>query len=91
MTKNEFVKAVAEGSGITQKVVRDVLNVIQDVAYQAAKDEDSVSIINGLTLTSVVKEARVGRNPSTGEPVDIPEKRVPKVKVGLALKRAVAY
>lgn len=86
MTKSEFVKAVAETTGTTQKNVKDILAGIEEVVYSAVKNDEEVSIINGLKLSTGIRSARVGRNPSTGEAINIPEKKVPKVRVGAALK-----
>ena len=89
MKKSDFIKAVAERGDFTQKSVKAILDVMQSVAYEAVKD-DEVPIFNGLTIYTTVRDARVGRNPRTGESVDIPEKRVPKAKIGRAFKNAVA-
>ena len=90
MTKTEYVRAVAEKGDFTQKVVKAVIDAMEDVAYEAACD-DEVPVFNGLTLLSQVREARTGRDPRTGDPINIPTKRVPKVKVGRRFKNAVAF
>ena len=89
MTKNDFVKAVAEKVDFSQKNVKLLLSAIQDVVYENAIN-DEVPLIDGIKVTSAIRAARTGRNPSTGETISIPEKRVPKVKVGVALKKAIA-
>jgi len=89
MTKNDFVKAVAEKVDFSQKNVKLLLSAIQDVVYENAIN-DEVPLIDGIKVTSAIRAARTGRNPSTGEAISIPEKRVPRVKVGVALKKAIA-
>ena len=89
MTKSDFVKAVAEKAEFPQKNVRIIIDAIQDVVYENAVS-DEVPLIDGLKITSAIRAARTGRNPSTGEPIAIPEKRVPRVKLGSALKKAIA-
>lgn len=89
MTRSDYVKAVAQRGDFTQKSVKAMLDVMQEVAYEVACDED-VTIFNGLTLYSTIRDAHVGRNPSTGESVSIPAKRLPKTKIGTAFKTAVA-
>lgn len=89
MTKSDFVKAVAEKAEFPQKNVRIIIDAIQDVVYENAIN-DEVPLIDGIKVTSAIRAARTGRNPSTGEAISIPEKRVPRVKVGVALKKAIA-
>ena len=89
MNKADFIKAVAEKAGFTQKDVRAVFDVAQEVVCATIPTEE-IRIMDGLTLTSTVRAARTGHNPQTGEAMEIPEKRVPKAKFGKALKDAVA-
>lgn len=91
MNKNDFVKAVAEKADITQKDTRTVLNALENVVYETLGRGEEVSIMNGLTVLTVVREQRTARNPITGEPIQVPEKRVPKVKIGSRLKKAAAF
>lgn len=89
MKKAEFIKKVAEHGDFTQKDVKAILKAAGEVAYTAAI-EDDVPIFSGLTLYTKVTPARIGRNPMTGESIEISEKRVPKAKFGKAFKEAVA-
>lgn len=89
MNKAEFIKAVAEKAGFTQKDVRAVVEAQQEVIYATIPTEE-VKIIDGVTLVTEERAARQGRNPQTGEAIDIPAKRVPKCKFGSKLKTVVA-
>lgn len=89
MKSAEYIKKVAEHGGFTQKDVRAVLKAAGEVAYASAV-EDDVPIFNGLTLYTKITPARIGRNPLTGESIEIPEKRVPKAKFGKLAKTSVA-
>ena len=89
MTRTEFVKAVAEKTEMTQKAVKEVLEVMQEIAYAEMAKCEEVKIFDGLTLTGVHKEARVARNPLTGESVEVAAKTAPKAKWGKAAKDAV--
>lgn len=96
MKKIDFVREITtkvndgyDRPRFSQNDVKVLLDAIQDIVYQAAKNEDEVSIINGLTLTSTIREAHTARNPRTGETFDVPAKRIPKVKIGKNFKDAV--
>jgi len=89
MNKVEFVKAVAEKAEMTQKAVKEVIDVMQEVAYAEMAKCEEVKIFDGLTLSGVHKEAREARNPIDGSTVEVPAKNVPKAKFGKAAKDAV--
>lgn len=89
MTRAEFVKAVAEKAEMTQKATKEILDVMQEVAYAEMAKEEEVKMFDGLTLVGVHKEARTARNPLTGETVEVPAKTAPKAKFGKACKDAL--
>ena len=89
MNRTEFIKAVAEQVEMTQKAVKEVLEVMQEVAYGEMAKCEEVKIFDGLTLLGVHKDACQKRNPATGEIVDVPAKNAPKAKFGKAAKDAV--
>lgn len=89
MKKKDFIKAISDITGFTQKDVRAVLDAIQVVTVNALNSDQSVKLIDGVTLSRVHKEACQRRNPATGGIVDVPAKYVPKCKIGTALKNAV--
>ena len=79
MTKAEFIKAVAQKTEISQKDIRTVLDAEQEVLFENLKEQE-VKMFDGITFTSVYKEAHNARNPLTGETVSVPAKYAPKVK-----------
>lgn len=89
MNRTEFVKAVAEKAEMTQKLVKEVLDAMQEVAYGEMAKCEEVKIFDGLTLAGVHKEATIARNPMTGETISVPAKNAPKAKFGKAAKDAV--
>lgn len=89
MNKAEFIKAVAEKAGFTQKDVRAVVEAQQEVIYATISTEE-VKIVDGVTLTTDERAARKGRNPQTGATMEIPAKKVPKCKFGAKIKDIVA-
>ena len=89
MNRTEYVKAVAEKANLTQKAVKEVLEVMQEVAYAEMAAEGKVAIFEGLTLEGVKKPAREARNPLTGQTIKVEEKVAPKAKFGTVAKRVV--
>ena len=89
MNRSEFVKAVAAVTEKTQKEVREMLDAMQDVAFEAMANCEEAKIFEGVSFVGVQKEACQKRNPATGGMVDVPAKVVPKAKFGAAAKRAV--
>lgn len=87
MTKTQTVAYLAEKSGLNKAGVATVLDELATLAYQEAK--------NGFTLPGLGKlvvqdrAARIGRNPATGEPVQVPAKKVVKFRIAKACKDAV--
>lgn len=95
MKKNEFVKIVTEAVrgteefAVTQKETEAYLTAIKDAVVAAMADGEDV-IIPGLIKFSVGDvAARVGRNPKTGEAINIPAKKKVKAKVLGELKNSV--
>ncbi len=89
MNKNEFVAAIAEKSGLTKKDAEAALNAYTEVVTDALKAGDSVQLIGFGTFEVRERAARQGRNPLTGETVEIAAAKVPAFKPGKALKDAI--
>ena len=89
MNKAELIKAVAAKTGKTQVEIKATLADIQDVVMNTLKKQD-VTVFDGLTLKVKERPAHIGRNPITGESLNIPAKNVPKATFGKAFKDAVA-
>lgn len=89
MKKQEFVKVCAEKANLSQKDMREVLAAIGEVIVEAMKDEDGVTPFCGMKFSVEYRDAHVGRNPSTGEAIQIAGKYRPKVKFGNTVKDAV--
>jgi len=89
MTRADLVKAMADSTGMSQTDVDKVLGAFLDeVSQVVAKDGEKLTIPGFLTFERAHRNARTGRNPQTGEPVDIPATNVAKVTVGSKLKAA---
>ncbi len=86
MTKRELVLNVAERLGYTQNEVSAVVQTALDAICDVLAEGGRIEIRNFGVFELKVREARVGRNPRTGEAVPITEKRVAIFKPGKALK-----
>lgn len=85
MNKTELIKAVADKAGYTQKDVKTVMETLQEVVFNTIKTEE-VKLMDGITITSVYKEATTARNPMDGSTVQVAAKYAPKCKFGKAIK-----
>lgn len=87
MTKAQLITTLAEKTGLTKKQVSDVLEAQTEIAYQEAKKGFTIPGIGKLVV--VDRKARMGRNPATGEAIQIPAKTVLKFRIAKAAKDAV--
>jgi DNA-binding protein HU-beta len=87
MTKTQTVAALAEKTGLAKAQVEKVLDELACLAYAEAKDGFVIPGIGKLVL--VQRKARVGRNPATGEAIQIPAKTVVKFRVAKVCKDSV--
>ena len=97
MTKNELIDAVAEETGVTKKDTGEVINqtidtIMNHLRSEAEKDEenrDNVQLIGFGTFEVKDRSARKGRNPQTGEEIQIPARKVPVFRSGKSFKETV--
>ena len=87
MTKSQIVGALAEKACLTKKQMAQVLDAVAELAYKEAKNGFTVPGLGKLVV--VQRKARVGRNPQTGQAIQIPAKRTLKFRVAKAAKDAV--
>lgn len=90
MNKAELIAAVAEQAGITKTEASKAINAVTDNITAALVKGESVLIVGFGTFEAKKKDARTGRNPKTGEPIEIAARTVPGFKPGKDLKDAVA-
>ena len=89
MNKTELVKAVAERAELTQKDAAKVLDALFDTITQTLAKEEKIQLIGFGTFEVRDRSARKGRNPQTGEEIEIAASKVPAFKPGKELKEAV--
>lgn len=87
MTKSELASQLADKAGITKKAALDVLDNLADIAYHEAESGFTLPGIGKLVL--IQRKARKGRNPATGQEINIPAKKDVKFRVSKVCKEAV--
>ena len=89
MTKSEVLNAVAEKTGKTRKEVAEFIDNLVSVAFEETKKSGEFTIPGLGKLLKKHREARMGRNPATGESIKIAAKTVVKFRVAKAAKDAI--
>ena len=87
LSKSQIAATLAENVGITKKQAVQFLEELASLAYKQAKNSFTVPGLGKLVLVN--RKARLGRNPATGETIQIPAKRVVKFRVAKAAKDAI--
>lgn len=88
INRSDLVSALAEKAGTTKSDADSLLSALADVLLDAVKQGEKVSIPGILSVERVERSARTGRNPSTGETIEIPAGYGVKVSAGSKLKAA---
>ncbi len=91
MNKTELISALAEATGSTNKDAKGFLESFVDIVQKQLAEGQDVAILGFGTFKAKELPDRVGRNPRTGEPVQIAASRKPEFKPGAAFKNAVNY
>ncbi|RQD61836.1 HU family DNA-binding protein [Desulfonatronovibrio magnus] len=90
MQKTQFIANLAEKTGFTKADADKALNGVLEIITEQLKQGDKVTLTGFGTFSVGERAPRKGRNPQTGDPIDIPAARVPKFKAGKALKDEVS-
>jgi DNA-binding protein HU-beta len=89
MNKTELVKVVAEQAELTQKDAAKAVDALIEIISETLSQEEKIQLIGFGTFEVRERAARKGRNPQTGEEIEIAASKVPAFKAGKALKEAV--
>lgn len=89
MNKGELVAVLAENTGLAKKDCEAVLSAFTEAVTAELKAGGKVQLIGFGSFEVKERAARTGRNPHTGEIVEIPAAKAPAFKAGQALKDAV--
>ncbi|CEG27661.1 HU family DNA-binding protein [Bacillus sp. B-jedd] len=89
MNKTELINAVAEASQLSRKDATKAVDAVFDSILEALKNGEKVSLIGFGNFEVRERSARKGRNPQTGDEIEIAASKVPAFKPGKQLKDAV--
>jgi DNA-binding protein HU-beta len=89
MTKSDLIERLAAKAELTRPRAEELVDSFLDDITEALKKGEKVNISGFGTFTVSNRKARTGRNPKTGEPIEIPASRAAKFKPGKTLKEAL--
>ncbi len=89
MNKNELIAAVAEKAELTKVDAAKAVDALFEAVTGSLKGGDEVRLVGFGSFYISNRKASKGRNPRTGEAIDIPAAKLPKFRAGKALKDAV--
>ena len=89
MNKGDLVSAMAEVTGMTKKNTAAAVDAFIEVVSETLEKGEDVALVGFGTFKVKERAARKGRNPQSGEEIDIPASNVVSFKVGKTLKDAV--
>jgi len=90
MNKSELIDAIASKSDLSKAQAAQALEATFAAIEQALKAGETVTLVGFGTFSVKERAARTGRNPKTGEPIQIAASKVPGFKAGKGLKDAVS-
>ncbi len=90
MNKAELVDAVSEKASVTKKQADAVISATVEAIMEAVSGGEKVTLVGFGSFESRDRKAREGRNPKTGEKMNIPATKVPAFSAGKLFKERVA-
>ena len=89
MNKTELIAAIAERADLSKQQTSHALTAFQNIVMEAMIKGDDIAMVGFGTFGLKERAARKGRNPQTGQEIDIPAAKIPAFKAGKALKESV--
>ena len=89
LNKNDVISVLAERADVSKNTATHVLDAFMDLVKTTLSDGDKITLVGFGTFAVRQREARTGRNPQSGETIEIPAKNIPGFKPGKTLKDAV--
>lgn len=90
MNKQDLIKHLAAKAEVSNKQAEAVLNALVDTVQETVREGGELAISDLGKFSTSQRDAKTGRNPQTGEAIQIAAKRVPKFSAAKALKDAAA-
>jgi DNA-binding protein HU-beta len=90
LNKTDLVNKVAEKASLSKKEAERAVSALVETIEEALTEGEKVSLVGFGTFEVRTRAARRGRNPQTGEEIEIAPSRVPAFKAGKALKESVS-
>ncbi len=91
MNKSDLIEIMVDRTNMPRKRAEQVVNLVFDEMTEALVRDERIEIRGFGSFVSKHYDARMGRNPRTGESIPVPAKRAPVFKVGKELKERVDY
>jgi DNA-binding protein HU-beta len=89
VTKSEFVDQVADRAGLSRKDAGEAVEAVLETIEEALKRGSDITFSGFGKFSVSQRSAREGRNPATGEKIEIAASKVPKFTAGAGLKKAI--
>lgn len=89
MKKKELIDAISRRSGLAKKDSESALNAVMECFTELLSKGDSIRLPDFGSLSVKERAARLGRNPATGKPLNIPASKIVSFKAALKLKEAI--
>ena len=89
MNKAELVEEVAKQTGLAKRVCKETVDAVVSTITDSLAKREKITLVGFGSFKVITRKSRRGRNPQTGEEIQIPTKEVPKFAPGKNLKEAV--
>ncbi|NLJ91580.1 MAG: DNA-binding protein HU-beta [Aeromonadales bacterium] len=89
MNKSQLIDKIADGADISKAAASRALDAFVEAVTETLQEGETVSLVGFGTFSVRERAARTGRNPQTGEPIEIAAAKTPGFKAGKSLKDAV--
>lgn len=89
MNKSELIEALAEKKGLTYKKAEEIVNIVLDTMSETLIEGGRIEIRGFGSLVVKDYKAYIGRNPKTGEEIEVKPKKLPFFKVGKELRERI--
>lgn len=90
MTQGDLIKDIASRTGTTQKAAKTFLDAFVESVQDSLKRGENVAISGFGTFRVAQRAARTGRNPRTGEPLQVAARKAPVFSAGTSLRKSVS-